>query len=444
MKRIVDYHLRSWQQRSSRKPLILRGARQVGKTHAVNTLGAQFDNFVEINFELDTAAKALFDVDLSPTRIIRDLSLLTNKAIVPGKTLLFLDEAQEQPQALLALRYFYEKMPELHVIAAGSLLDFAIEKVGVPVGRTEFLYMYPMSFMEFLGATDNKMIAQAILKQPVTDPLTETIHDQIMRLLGVYFATGGMPEVVQTWCNTEDLNAVLMVQQNLVNGYIQDIPKYARKSQTEHVDVLFKHIPYLLGQRFKTTRIVGEYRKRELSPALDLLEKAMIARKIYHTSAQGLPLAAQTDLGKYKLILLDIGITQRLLNNDPRDWILNLKSACINKGPLIEAFIGQEIVAYQDQTSPSELFYWHREERSSSAEVDYIITHNQDIVPVEVKSDRGSNLRSMRTFLEGHPKSKYGIRFSTHNYSVIDSLHSYPLYAVSALFPQNHEALYTL
>ena len=444
MKRSIDYYLSNWRQRSNRKPLILRGARQVGKTHAVYRLGRQFDNFVEVNFELYPSAKSIFDIDLSPTRIVRDLSLLTQQMIVPGKTLLFLDEAQEQPKVLLALRYFYEKMPELHVIAAGSLLDFAIEKVGVPVGRVEFLNMYPMSFIEFLWATNNQLIAKAILSQPVTTPLTQTIHDKIIRLLSEYLATGGMPEVVQVWCDTEELGKVLIAQQNIVNGYIQDIPKYARKSQVEHVDVVFKHIPYILGQRFKASNIAGEYRKRELAPAIDLLEKSMIAHRIYHTSAQGLPLAAQSDLEKYKLILVDIAIAQKLLNSDPREWILNPKEACINKGPLIEAFVGQEIVAYQDPRSPSELFNWHREERGSSAEVDYIITHNRDIVPIEVKSDRGSNLKSMRSFLESHPNSNYGVRFSNHNYSVIDDLHSYPLYAVSALFQQNHAALYAL
>jgi predicted AAA+ superfamily ATPase len=190
--------------------------------------------------------------------------------------------------------------------------------------------------------------------------------------------------------------------------------------------------------------VAGEYRKRELAPAIGLLEKSMIAHKIYHTSAQGLPLAAQSDLEKYKLILVDIAIAQKLLNNNPREWILNPKIACINKGPLIEAFVGQEIVAYQDPSSPSELFYWHRESRGSSAEVDYIITHERDIIPVEVKSDRGSSLKSMRSFLQSHSDSKYGVRFSNHNYSVIDALHSYPLYAVSALFQQSHAALYAL
>jgi predicted AAA+ superfamily ATPase len=444
MKRSIDYFLSNWRKRSERKPLILRGARQVGKTHAVTELGKQFDNMVQINFEKMKAARPIFDIDLDPKRILRDLSLFTQQEIIPGKTLLFLDEAQEQSQAIIALRYFYEEIPELHVVAAGSLLNFAIDTVGVPVGRTEFLYMYPVSFIEFLCATGNRLLAKAILDQPVTTPFAESIHDKIIYLLGEYFATGGMPKAVKSWCETQDINAVMREQSSIVNGYIQDIPKYARKSQIEHVNAIFKHIPLILGQRFKTQHIAGEYRKRELSPAIDLLEKAMIIHKIYHTSSQGLPLAAQSDLGKYKLMLLDIAIAQKLLNSDPREWILNPKTACINKGALIEAFVGQEIVAYQDPSNPSELFYWHREERSSCAEVDYVMAPSRDIIPVEVKSDKGSSLKSMRILLESHPNSKFGVRFSNHNYSVIDSLHSYPLYAVAALFPENRAALEAL
>jgi hypothetical protein len=444
MKRMIDYYLSEWRMRGARKPLILRGARQVGKTHAVNRLGEEFDNIVEVNFELTPDAKSIFDPDLSPTRIVRDLSLLTQQDIIPGKTLLFLDEAQEQPKSILALRYFYEKMRELHVIAAGSLLDFAIEQVGVPVGRTEFLYMHPKSFIEFLHATGNQLLAKTILTQDVRNPLTEVIHDKIITILSEYLATGGLPEVVQTWANTQDLNAVLFAQKSIVNGYLQDIPKYARKSQIPHVEIIFNNIPRILGQRFKTSLIGSDYRKRELSPAIDLLEKAKIAFRVHHTSAQGLPLAAQSDVEKFKMILLDVGITQNILNMDLREWILNPKMACINKGPLIEAFVGQEMIAYQDPSSASQLYYWHREERGSSAELDYILPYQRHVVPVEVKSDRGSNLKSMRIFLESHPNSEYGVRFSNHNYSVYDGLHSYPLYAVAALYPERKKALESL
>ncbi|MEI8296096.1 MAG: AAA family ATPase, partial [Alphaproteobacteria bacterium] len=445
MKRSIDYHLSNWKQNPRRKSLILRGARQVGKTHAVRNLGKQFDNFVEINFEVDLEARTIFDGNLHPDRIVQHLSLHTNQDIIPGKTLLFLDEAQAQPQALIALRYFYEEMPGLHVIAAGSLLNFAIAKVGVPVGRVEFLHMHPMSFIEFLYATGHQRIAKAILlEQSVTDPLTGPMHDMFLRLLNEYLVTGGMPEAVQIWKDTHDLTAVMAVQQSIARSYTEDIPKYAPKSQAEHVDVIFKHIPHMLGQRFKNTNIPGEYTTRELAPAIDLLEKAMIARRVYHTSAQGFPLAAQSDLRKYKLLLVDVAVTQKLLNSDPREWILNPKISYINKGPLLEAFVGQELIAYQDPTIPAELFYWYGEGRGSTAELDYIITVNRDVVPVEVKSNRGSSLKSMRSFLTSHPNSKYGVRFSTHNYSVFDTLHSYPLYAVAALFPQTHAALLAL
>ncbi len=416
----------------------------MGKTHAIRRFGGSFDNFVEINFESTPSTKSVFEADLSPQRIIRDLGLLTQQTITPGKTLLFLDEIQEQPKALLALRYLYEELPDLHVIAAGSLLDFAIDQVGIPVGRVEFLFMRPMSFIEFLCASDNRGLAEVILNQKAADPLLESIHQKITRLLGEYLATGGMPEIIQLWINDQDINSVLAAQQNIVNSYIQDIPKYTRKTQISTVDVVFKHIPYILGQRFKTNAIKGEYRKREIIPALDLLDKAMIIQKIVHTSAQGLPLAAQSDLDKFKLILVDFALSQRLLNSDQREWILNPKEAAINKGPVIEAFIGQELLCYQNPTTPGELFYWHREERSSSAEVDYVIAAGREILPIEVKSDKGGSLKSMRVFQETHPKSPYGIRFSNHNYSIVDDIHSYPLYAAAALFPEQHAALLAL
>lgn len=354
--------------------------------------------------------------------------------------MLFLDEAQEQPLALLALRYFFENIPELHLIAAGSLLDFALEKVGTPVGRVEFLNVTPLSFIEFLCATGNKGMIDLILFHEPDTPVNDAIHEKILSFLGEYLAIGGMPEVVQLWCETQNLELCIDTQNSIINGYIQDIPKYSRKKQIEKVDIVFKQIPHILGQQFKPNKIVGEYRKRELYPALDLLERAMIIKRIYHTSGQGLPFAGQIDLDKFKLIMIDIALTQSFLNADVKEWILNPRKSSILKGPLIEAFIGQEILAYQTPDKTGELFYWHREERSSTAELDYLISKGQEIIPVKVKSELGTNLKSLRLFLDSHPNSKYGVRFSNHNYSIFDNLHSYPLYAVSALYPNKIEA----
>ena len=197
--RIIDLHLRKWKDDKYRKPLLLRGTRQVGKTYAVRKLGKSFEHFVEINFEQLKEAVKVFEKDLVPERIIRSLSLIAKAPIVPGKTLLFLDEVQEAPQAILALRYFYEEMPDLHVVAAGSLLEFAVEKVGVPVGRISMLYMYPMSFMEYLVATGEGLVVKEILEHPIGEEMGDPIHAAILDKLGEYLSIGGMPEAVTRW-----------------------------------------------------------------------------------------------------------------------------------------------------------------------------------------------------------------------------------------------------
>ena len=203
-KRIIDLHLLKWKEDRYRKPLLLRGARQVGKTYAVRRLGQTFTNFVEVNFEQLKEAALIFEKDLSPEKMIASLSILLKSSIIPGETLLFLDEVQEAPRAILALRYFYEELPSLHVIAAGSLLEFAIAKVGVPVGRITMLYMYPLSFMEYLAAIKNPIMVKTILNHPPGTPIGEFIHGQILEQLGQYLSIGGMPEAVERWVETKD------------------------------------------------------------------------------------------------------------------------------------------------------------------------------------------------------------------------------------------------
>src|SRR3990172_7838832 len=215
MRRLIDYQLAAWKINPYRKSLLLHGARQVGKTYAIRQLGASFDNFIEVNFEAKPKLKALFEQDLDPKRIFRDLcAALDTKQLVPGATLLFFDEIQGAGQAITSLRYFYEMMPELHVIAAGSLLDFAIEKVGVPVGRVEFLYMYPMSFLEFLYAYDNNILIEVITKHNNPEKEISTIaHEQLLKLVATFIALGGMPEVIKNFIQDKDLNQCFKTQQ---------------------------------------------------------------------------------------------------------------------------------------------------------------------------------------------------------------------------------------
>jgi predicted AAA+ superfamily ATPase len=433
MFRFIDLHLKSWSADPYRKPLLLRGARQVGKTFAARELGKNFANFIEINFEELPQLKKLFhaESDLSPQRIIRDLSLTLNIEIIPGKTLLFFDEIQEAPQAIIALRYFYEKMPELHIIAAGSLLDFAIEKVGIPVGRVDFLQLYPMSWIEFLIAKGNNTLAEEILNHDVHVPETELIHHKTLELLREYLTIGGMPHVVYCWINTKDPNACSKIQHAILISYRQDFHKYARERQVKYVESLFDESLMQLGKKFKFSNINGEYRKRELLPALDLLEKANIAYRVTHSSAQGVPIGAQANYDKHKIIFLDVGLSQALLGLNLADWFLNPDSAFVNKGSIIEAFVGQELLAYSEPHQKTALYFWQKEDTGSEAEIDYLIQFAGEVLPIEVKSGKGSSLKSMHAFLNTHPQSSFGIRLSTHNYSVHEKIVSYPLYAIA-------------
>lgn len=451
MKRIVDYFLLEWKARARHKPLLLRGARQVGKTHAVRILGATFEHFVEINFEANLDARRIIEKDLDPHRIVLQLSELMQQPIVPGKTLLFFDEAQQVPQAIIALRYFYEIMPELHVIAAGSLLDFAIEEVGIPVGRISTLYVYPMSFMEFLAATGHAAWIKAIVRSSVHDGMSEPLHDKLLHLVGVYLAVGGMPEAVKEWVKATGARRsreVKMVHADLIYTYQQDFGKYSKKNQVKYLNLLFQKAIEQLSKKFMYSR-VGEYPKRSLYPALELLEKAGLVYRVLRTSAQGIPLGAQADIDDFKLIFLDVGLSQALLKLDISSWFVDPFIAFINKGELVEAFVGQELLAYADPIKKEELFYWRRENRSSQAEIDYVIQLQDKVVPIEVKSGTSKRIQSMQIFFDNHEQSLKGIRFWAGNYShdstastgastgrVIDS---YPLYAVIKPVIEVHE-----
>ncbi len=439
MNRFIDLYLHKWKADPYRKPLLLRGARQVGKTFAIRKLGEHYDHFVEINFESQPEAKMVFEKNLDPERIVRDLNLILDVEIIPEKTLLFFDEIQEVPKGIIALRYFYEKMPSLHVIAAGSLLDFAIEKVGVPVGRVMYHYLYPMSWIEFLKASKQDLKIKEISKSNLDNPFQDNIHEKLLETLGEYLAIGGMPEVVQKWIETKNPTACGNVHHSILETYQDDFQKYATKHQLEYINQLFEHIPRQLGRKFKYSAIPGEYRKRELSPCLDLLEKAQIIKKVLHTSAQGIPIGSEGNPNHFKVLFLDVGLCQALLGLDLSEWFLRPEQAFVNKGALVENFVGQELLAYSDLSRKAQLYFWQREAKGSEAEVDYIIQKNQAVIPVEVKSGLGSTLKSMHIFLESHKNSPYGIRFSSQNYSIFDHIHSFPLYAIINALGKNEK-----
>ena len=445
MKRMIDYHLQSWKSDPYRKPLLLRGARQVGKTHAVRQLGKTFPAFVEINLEhFQKEAALVFEGHLTPERIIRDIAGLVGKSIIPGKTLLFIDEIQAVPRAILALRYFYEMMPQLHVVAAGSLLDFAIEQVGVPVGRVQSLYLHPLTFIEFLAAMKKDLLVKEILTHDHETEFSDSLHMNLLGLVAQYLALGGMPEVVMKWKKTNDPVVCASLHKELIRFYRQDFGKYARQLQIKYLESVFDEIPIQMGNKFKFSAIDQGFRKRELAPALELLEKAGLAHKVYYSPAQGVPIGAQLDPQDYKVIFLDVGLAQAMLSFDLVQWFLQPVLELVNKGGLVEAFVGQELIAYGDPHDKSNLFYWRRKESTQLAEVDYVIQRDGQILPIEVKSGAGSTLKSIQLFLDTHGKSPYGVRFSTHNYSVYQKIRSYPLYAVARLVAAREDVRHSL
>ncbi len=423
-----------WKNNKYRKSLLLRGARQVGKSYAAAQLGKTFESFVKLNFEEKPEAAHFFEGTISPSVLLPQIEDILEVKITPGKTLLFLDEIQLAPRALTSLRYFYEQLPELHVMAAGSLLDFTINEIGIPVGRVESLYMFPLTFVEFLYAMNRDRLIQMIKNVNGSEQIGAPFHEMLLELVGQYIAIGGMPEAVSTWIETNSPITSYEAHNSIIDTYRQDFSKYAKKHEVKYVNLLFDEIPRHLGKKFKSSNIPGEYRKRELYPALDLLETAGIVHKVFRTAAQGFPLGAQANPDEFKTIFLDTALGQSVLGLERPSWFYDPLKAFINKGEIVEAFVGQELLAYGVPKQKRHLYYWHRDARNSEAEVDYVIQHQNKIIPIEVKSGAVSTLRSMHSFLESHPESPYGIRFSTQDFSEHEKIRSMPLYSIFKLF----------
>ncbi len=429
MKRSIYSHLLEWKNSQDRKPLILRGARQVGKSFLAQTLGKNFDEFVQVNFEERPELIKLFEGGLNVEELLTKLSLAFGKEISPGKTLLFFDEIQKCPNALTSLRYFYEKIPSLHVLAAGSLIEFALEKVGIPVGRVRSLYVYPLSFQEFLNAKGEGGLADYLKKHDISKPIDLIFHKKLLLILTEYLSVGGMPEAVSVWLKTKSLAEVKKVHMDLVETFRQDFSKYAKRKQIDYVEKLFISGPSLTGEKFIFAKVDKDLKTRELKPALDLLEKAGIVHKVIHTSGNGPPLGAETDLSRFKIIFIDVALSQTILGTGPQNWSADLNTIFVNKGKIAEAFIGQEILAESDPFKKADLFYWVREKGQAKAEVDYLLEIENVVIPIEVKSGAGGKLKSLHQFLKEKKDSPYGFQFSLDNFQVSENIKHLPLYA---------------
>lgn len=430
MYRSVYRHLEEWKKSGNRKPILLRGARQVGKSWLARELGKTFPSFVEINFEERSDLTPIFDGELSPDHVLPRLSAAAGRSIVPGETLLFLDEVQACPRAITALRYFYEKLPGLHVLAAGSLLEFAIERIGMPVGRVSSLYCYPLSFYEFLLASGQRSLIEYIRSLPEDTPLDGPLHAKALTLLSEYMVVGGMPEAVREWVERRDIPACKRTHQDIVENYRQDFGKYARLRQREHVELVFSAVPRLTGRKLVFSHISDSLRSRELKPALELLQKAAVVHTVCHSSGNGLPLAAEANHALFKNLLLDVALMQSILHLDPGLWLLDPDRRFVNEGSVIEAFVGQELIAYRSPFERATLHYWVREKNGANAEVDYLIEKDGTVVPVEVKSGSGGKLKSLELFLSEKKNSVYGLQVSAAPAGMSGKIRRVPLYAL--------------
>ncbi len=418
--------LRRWKNDPIRVPLMIRGARQVGKSWLVSTFGQEFEHFINLNFEKDKRVHALFPEHVDIPKMLEALQAYTQTPIIPGKTLLFLDEIQECPNALKYLRYLKEERQDLHVIAAGSLLEFTLEKLGIAVGRIDYLFLYPLSFMEFLDAQHREDLREAIVSQKVD----AASHGVILDYLKNYMWLGGMPAVVDTWIKHKDSALCQRVQDRIIGNYEDDFQKYAKKHQIETVGKVFRSIGKQLGKKFQYTNVDNDMKTYPIKQGLHLLIKAGVAHPCFHTSGHVYPLNAEINEKKFKVFFFDIGIAHRLLGLDLAEWVTS-SFEIEYLGESAEQLVAQEFIAYANPSKPCEIYYWNNESKSGNAEVDFIAVKNKAIVPVEVKSGVKGGMKSLRLFLETHPKSKYGVKISEAPFSKHGNLEEIPLYGLA-------------
>lgn len=433
MHRQINQNLEYWLNSPNRKPLLIRGARQVGKSYTVKAFAqAHFEQFVEVNFELEPEAKDCFE-SLKPRDILNALSLIKSQPIEPGKTLLFLDEIQVCPQALQALRYFKELLPELHVIAAGSLLEFTLHKeaISLPVARVEYLYMYPCNFLEFLQAKQENQALELIQNAQSSWAIPQVVHQHLLKLFKEYLIVGGMPEAVQVYIDTGDMYQVQRVQNSIIQTYRDDFGQYTTSAQYRHIEKVYEQAPGIVGSRVSYKNIDPDSRSRELKRAIELLEQANIIKRVYSTTAAGLPLSSTINEKRFKMLFLDTGLVQRRSGLDAK-LLLSNDIMQLNAGALAEQVVGQILLTVEDPFEPANLFFWAREKRGSQAEVDYVTNIGGQIVPIEVKAGATGRLKSLQLLCRerGLP---LGIKVSTAALDLTGSIMSVPIYMVSEI-----------
>lgn len=428
--RLIDTELENWRLAAQRKPLILRGARQVGKSSTVRQLARQFTHFVEINFDEQPQFSQIFERHSDVGDICELLSAVTNTPIQPGRTLLFLDEIQVCIPAIGSLRYFYEKMPDLHVVAAGSLLEFVLSELpSFGVGRVRSLFVYPFCFEEFLMANSEDILLKTLKKANFENPLPDILHDKIKHHLKRFLILGGMPEVVRAYVTNKDLQEAQRVLDDLIVSLESDFSKYKNRVASSRIREVFNTVVRQLGAQFSYTYPNASLNNAQIKEVLELLRMAGLIYPVTHTAANGIPIGAEINLKRRKYLLFDTGIAQRILGLSVSEQMMADDFQTINKGGIAELHVGLELAKSHSPYQPVALYFWKRESRNSHAEVDYVVQQEADIVPIEVKAGTKGAMQSMFLFMEEKQVSK-GIRFSMENFGKVNQTQIFPLYAV--------------
>jgi len=375
--------------------------------------------------------KQIFARYSNPRQICDELALFYNKRIEAGKTLLFFDEIQACTDAISALRFFYEDYPELHLIAAGSLLEFALEELpSFGVGRIETLFMYPLSFSEFMNATGADFLNDAIKKAFPNKPLASYIHEKAIEHFKRFLVIGGMPEIVAKYIETQSVFECSKLLSNLTTTLKSDFSKYKARVPLLRVNAVFDNVVTQICNKFVYARVEQDYHLSQIKECIDLLVMAGLLIPVIHSAANGIPLGAEINLKKQKFLLLDTGLYQNLAGLNISEIMFSDDFKLVNKGRIAELFVGLELLKASSPYTQNQLFYWHREAKNSNAEVDYLVQKSEQIVPLEVKAGTKGSMQSLHLFMKER-NSKKGIRCSLENFSSYDNIDVYPLYAIA-------------
>ena len=430
MERKLIKDLIAWKESSNRKPLILRGVRQCGKTYLLKEFGKQYyDGVAYFNFEENEALAKVFENDYQTSRIIFELGLSIGKTIHPEKTLVIFDEIQECGRAITSLKYFCENAPEYHIVCAGSLLGIALQKqLSFPVGKVDFLTLYPMSFSEFLRAVDGDMLADYVEAFRKGERIPEVVGEKLTALLRQYYVTGGMPEVVKEWVDTHRIEDVERVQQSIINSYELDFAKHAPVKDFPKLSAIWRSIPEQLSKentKFIFSHVKKGWRSKDLEDALEWLIGAGLVYKVCKIEKPYIPLSSYADDTCFKLYMADVGILRKL-SRLPYEVILDATPNYREfKGSMTENFVLCELLCSGCDTA----YYWSS---GNTAEVDFVVQSGAEILPIEVKSEKNVKARSLAEYRKKY-EPKYSVKTSMRVETDGKEVLNIPLYLISAL-----------